>query len=207
MYAKCPIVVVDGMTGVASGDVNGDILFSQLPGQTIKVSAALENIGGDMAADDVISYEIMTTGDIQTTAEMDNCEVGDDVEFNPLAEVKNGVVNPYADPKRGRISSSVVSGLGTDTIDIDQTDLLQNLAGHDSIIGRAVIVSTTLAADDTTAVIGCCVIARTLDPRDDPEASSIWLRPRVVATAHNHGYNSYPSQSHSNYGGYGGYHH
>ena len=107
MYAKCPIIVVDGMSGAVPGDLSGDILFSQLPGQTIKVSASLEQSVFGGVSDNIIDFTIMTTGDIQTTAETGNCVFGDDVQFNPLAEVKDGVPNPYADPKRGKISSTV----------------------------------------------------------------------------------------------------
>ena len=210
LFAKCPIVVVDGMSGAADGDLTGDILFSQLPHQTIKASASLVQVGAS-TADQVIEFTILTNGDIKTDDTSDNCVVteGND-EFNPLAEIKNGVTNPYADPKRGRISSAIASALQTDDVTVDQNDLLLNLAGHDSILGRAVIVTAIDVTDPAAPVetdIGCCVIARTNDPADAPADTSIWLRPRVVATAHNHGYNSYPSQSHSNYGGYGGYHH
>lgn len=148
-------------------------------------------------------------GDIKTDDTAANCAVGaSNGEFNPLAEIKDGVTNPYSDPKRGRIASATVPDLSTDPVVLDQNDFLQNLAGHDSIIGRAIIVSSTAPTAGSMAVEkGCCVIARTSDPADAPTATSIWLRPRVVATAHDHHYNSYPSQSHSNYGGYGGYHH
>jgi hypothetical protein len=61
-------------------------------------------------------------------------------EFNALREVKNGVVNPYSDETRGRIDIITAANATLDLVDFTQNDLLQNLAGHDSIIGRAVVV-------------------------------------------------------------------
>ena len=50
-----------------------------------------------------------------------------------------------------RIDTAIVPALDTGNIVIDQNDLLQNLAGHDSIIGRAVVVVRETAWDGTSA--------------------------------------------------------
>ena len=70
----------------------------------------------------------------------DTTIVGD--EFNPLAEIENGIENPYADPSRGRLAvvtaeEGVSNALA---VTIDQPKLLVNLLGEDSILGRSLFV-------------------------------------------------------------------
>ena len=131
-----------------------------------------------------------------TTTELDM--LGD--VFHPLLETRNGVVNPYADPERGVIADIpwVTAGFGTDeTITVVEKDVLMDLAGHDSLIGRAIIVSKIL--DNSTAdygrdleleyttamgppattqnalVVGCCVIAYDNGPASTtPEPTQVW---------------------------------
>lgn len=108
--------------------------------------------------------------------------------FNPLEEVKNGVVNPYADPARGRVID-IPSGASAELPDTNYLEVLVQLAGKDSIIGRAIVVSdidptvhatrepltsANYVANDATdaEILGCCVItvaegpAATLPPSD-----------------------------------------
>jgi len=81
--------------------------------------------------------------------------------FNPLAEMKNGVMNPYADPRRGTIDviSAPVTALLPDFSYV-QTDILQNLIGENSLMGRSIYIKTE--TDAATApgvfdnVVACC---------------------------------------------------
>jgi len=63
-------------------------------------------------------------------------------EFNPLAEIENGIENPYADSTRGRIDV-VVAGAGPNggsNVEVDQSKLLVNLIGEDSILGMSIFI-------------------------------------------------------------------
>jgi len=58
-------------------------------------------------------------------------------------------------------------------------------------------------------VEGCCVIKRTSKPAETDAtviAKETWLRPKIVAAAHDHHYSAYPnhySQSHHGHSSYG----
>ena len=149
LYAICPLATVDASVAgtFAAGDVTGDLLFSQLPHQTVKVSASLTQEAAGVPGAELM-FRILKTGDVSIAMEDGNCPLFADIEeFNNLKEVKGGIANPYADPKRGRIDTVVNPALQTDKVVIDQYDLLQNLAGHDSIIGRAVVIVKEAAWD------------------------------------------------------------
>ena len=155
LYAICPLATVDASVAgtFAAGDVTGDLLFSQLPHQTVKVSASLTQEAAGVPGAELM-FRILKTGDVTIAMAAGNCPLLADIEgeeFNNLEEVKGGLANPYADPTRGRIDTAIVPGLDTGNIVIDQNDLLQNLAGHDSIIGRAVVVVRETAWDGTSA--------------------------------------------------------
>lgn len=107
--------------------------------------------------------------------------------------MRNGVTNPYADPTRGVIADIGINeaATGVDKTEV-QKELLMDLAGKDSLIGRALYVTEIDTASVTTrdqelryvpsndtppllangVVLGCCVIARvdgpaaTLPPQD-----------------------------------------
>lgn len=82
-------------------------------------------------------------------------QVGD--EFNNLREINKYGPNPYQDPTRGRIAAFDETDYPTGT---DQStppsELLQNLEGDESIIGRSVTMTTTDATPSDS--FACCVI-------------------------------------------------
>ena len=98
--------------------------------------------------DCTLPWSTFNTTDRSLSNRSKNPPAGD--EFNPLAERDRlNRLNPYQDPKRGRITevtstaatnppTSANTGWGTVTNSIDNNVLL-NLSGPDSIIGRAVI--------------------------------------------------------------------
>ena len=79
--------------------------------------------------------------------------MGSGPEFNPLTEKdRYGEVNPYQDPARGRFVDVTADSEGE--IELKLTDLEQNLAGEQSILGR----SLTVISDADGEVLGCCTI-------------------------------------------------
>ena len=70
----------------------------------------------------------------------DTTIVGD--EFNPLAEIENGIENPYADQSRGRLAVvTAPAGVSdAEAVTIDQPKVLLNLLGEDSILGMSLFV-------------------------------------------------------------------
>ena len=68
----------------------------------------------------------------------DDCAEGGD-EFNPLHEVDSyGNANPYQDPTRGRFELVKTDEAGA--ADEMQESILQNLSGHNSLMGRSLTV-------------------------------------------------------------------
>ena len=57
--------------------------------------------------------------------------------FHPLEEKRNGVINPYADPERGLINDIPLKFGGGILESQVQTELLMDLGGPNSLIGRA----------------------------------------------------------------------
>jgi len=107
-------------------------------------------------------------------------------EYRPLAEVdKYGGPNPYQVPARGRIPQQTADATGAIT-DVLTRDILLNLSGHDSIIGRSIVVSD-LSVNPTTGdrlvpnPIGCCIIG--ID-----ESPMMPSTPKYPAYGHGHGY-------------------
>ena len=120
-----------------------------------------------------------TTAALETGALTTNCQyVGP--EFNPLEETdKMGRPNPYQDKTRGRLTAyqmSTSSSGATGTSAIINKNVLVNLSGPDSIIGRSIVAfietgtspsvlndgwveSTALTGTEILAeAYGCCVI-------------------------------------------------
>ena len=90
-----------------------------------------------------VRFEVFTTGNVSNTNGILDCSVdpaGDEALggiFHPLKEERNGVVNPYADPERGLIHDiAAKNNLGLLESQI-QTELLMDLGGPNSLIGRA----------------------------------------------------------------------
>ena len=97
----------------------------------------------------------------------ENCDltiVGD--EFNPLAEIENDIENPYSDMTRGRISDVFGEGETRATaVSLDQPNVLLNILGKNSILGRSLFVfEKRNDADFRTEAEYCCVIARMAPP-------------------------------------------
>lgn len=112
-------------------------------------------------------------------------------QFRPLKEVdKYGRANPFQDPARGVIPliSAGVAIIPAITANTKSRNLLINLSGKDSIVGRGIQVynATYSTLGGTTRLrtqtIGCCTIG--LD------------KPPTVSVNHHH---------HYGYGGYSGY--
>lgn len=154
----------------------GDILeLAQLPGHPIYVRGAITGL----TADSSYSITINTKGRLGAACD----ETGE--EFNPLFETdKYGNPNPFQDPSRGRLTIPDSDANGD--ITIDTTKLMQNLAGHDSILGRSM---TLKAADDS--VLGCCVIALDMAPMVEEPATS-------TPVPHNHYQPYYPPHYYNN---------
>lgn len=69
----------------------------------------------------------------------DDCS-GGGIEFNPLHEADEyGNPNPYQDPTRGRFDLVKTDASGA--ADAMQEELLQNLSGHNSLLGRSLTVA------------------------------------------------------------------
>ena len=119
--------------------------------------------------------------------------------WNPLSELDSlGRVNPYQDPTRGNIDCVDTDGDGNITNSI-QKEVLQNLSGHDSIIGRSVTVFQKDSDGNIPDAdpLGCCVIGYDAQP-----AASA-----VAPTHHHHSSYQQPSYGHGSYGhgSYGSY--
>lgn len=156
VYTVCELLAVTDQ------DESGDIEIAQMPYQAPSIRYDLSNLDAEAE----YSLKINTLGRLG-----DDCaDVGS--EFNPLKEVKKGIANPYQDPARGRIDDITATVDGT--FSGAQDKLLQNLAGPDSLIGRSLLLSTTVTEVDPDAGVNiereetraCCVIA--LD--DAPES-------------------------------------
>lgn len=104
-----------------------------------------------LVADATYKLQIRTYGQTKPT-----CADGGE-EFNPLKEVKYGIENPHADKTRGRINDITAAADGT--AELNQTSLLQNLSGKESIIGKQLTLMQ-VAEDGTTTDIECCVIGQ-----------------------------------------------
>jgi hypothetical protein len=136
-------------------------------------------------------------------------------EFAPLAEIENGVENPYSDETRGRIDVSEPADALAD-VDFKQNKYLGNILGADSILGRSIFIYES--TDDTSEPRefeldpdaggfpsgGCCVIAR-MAPPTTMVSNVTWVRQNTAP--HHHHYNTYSQQpkkpSYSPYGTYG----
>jgi len=133
-------------------------------------------------------YEGGTLVDSDSASYCDIDLVGN--EFAPLAEIENGVENPYSDQTRGRIAP-VTSMAGLTEITLDQPKFLQNLGGYNSILGKSIFVTQpNLGNNPPVETVACCVIAQKAAPVLEDDS---WRRPTVVAVGgHPHSYNSYP---------------
>lgn len=89
-------------------------------------------------------------------------------EYNPLQEKDYlNRVNPYQDPTRGRLEKVTVDGSGNITDSIDE-DVLVNLSGPDSIIGRGIALYTCDANGTlSTNPVLCCTIGYDIQPTTD----------------------------------------
>jgi len=107
-------------------------------------------------------------------------------EFNPLFETdKWGNPNPYQDPSRGRLDFPYA--------DEEPTELMQNLSGHNSILGRSITLTDD---DDEDSVVGCCVIALDMAPMaEEPEVDEQEEEEEDEHDHHHHGhYNHFQPQ-------------
>jgi hypothetical protein len=112
------------------------------------------------AATTTYRFQLGKFGDITQSAAV--CDsVG--TEFRPLQETdKYGRPNAFQDPARGRIASVTLGAAATTVVDNIENNVLLNLSGKDTIIGRSISVydMTTDAGGAlvTTIPVACCVI-------------------------------------------------
>ena len=139
-------------------------------------------------------------------------------EFNPLEETdKMGRPNPYQDKTRGRLTAyqlSTSSSGGTGNGAIINKNVLVNLSGPDSIIGRSIVAfvetgtapsvlndgwveSTALTGTEILAeAYGCCVIG--IDSPPDL-ASQTHHHHGPGTVAHSHAGTQYQGHTHSGF--------
>ena len=135
--------------GINSKTEDGVVKMNQYPGYAIASKIELSNLTPSTKYKIVIN-KYATIGDTCT-------DVGG--EFNPLNEINQwGQANPHQDPSRGRFEEVAADGQGK--VKKEQSALLQNMAGDESLIGR----SMALMTGDETTPRACCVIARDIDP-------------------------------------------
>ena len=110
--------------------------------------------GLSLVADTTYELKLFEYGKLQRTGGGGMCEAGG-LEFNPLTEVdKNGRVNPYQDPARGRIDDITADDTGLAVF--LQKDLLQNIDGKEGILGRLLTISSKI--NDVVTTVDCCII-------------------------------------------------
>ena len=117
-------------------------------------------------------------------------------EFWPLKETSKFGKNPYQDPKRGKIPSVKANSTGN-LVAKTETNVLLNLSGDNSIIGRSVAI---IEDGVTDFIIDCCTIGYDKNPYGTT------FYPSYSHTKHGygHGYGlSYGNQYATATGGYG----
>ena len=203
-------VVSDKTTRYASCEVNSTntIQFAQIPGKPTMVRTNFSSL----TADATYGFKFNEYGRAFNTC----ANVGP--AWNPLSELDSlGRVNPYQDPTRGNIDSITADSTGAIDNEI-QKELLQNLSGSQSIIGRSVTVFL-LNSDGTfpDTPIGCCVIGFDEQPAASSTAPDHHHHGSYGSgygsgyghshgtSSHGHGYGGYGSGYGSSYGGYGRY--
>ena len=203
-------VVSDKTTRYASCEVNSTntIQFAQIPGKPTMVRTNFSSL----TADATYGFKFNEYG-----RAFNSCaNVGP--AWNPLSELDSlGRVNPYQDPTRGNIENITADSTGVIDNDI-QKELLQNLSGSQSIIGRSVTVfllDSDGAFPDTP--IGCCVIGFDEQPAassTEPDhhhhgsyghgyGSGYGHSGHSHGTSHGHGYGSGYGSSYGGFGRYG----
>lgn len=124
-YFKKPIFALCEL----KGEVSGKVSLMQKPGSPVMAKVVLT--GGEADSDYRISIKMLG-------AMGDDCSQGSQ-EFNPLHEADaHGNPNPYQDPSRGRLELVKTDSDGA--ADVMQEEVLQNLAGHNSLLGRSLTV-------------------------------------------------------------------
>uniref|UniRef100_A0A7S3MR79 Superoxide dismutase copper/zinc binding domain-containing protein n=2 Tax=Choreotrichia TaxID=141411 RepID=A0A7S3MR79_9SPIT len=139
-------------------DGTGSLQFAQRGGKATMVRINLD--GTDNTKDRGFAFKVQEFGLLR--GENGDCvDLGD--EFNPLLEKdKMNRFNPFQDPTRGRIGDITTDGDGKVST-LVQKNVLVNLSGPDSIIGRSVGIynsgydSDNVTLKDKTAA-DCCVI-------------------------------------------------
>lgn len=139
-------------------DGTGSLQFAQRGGKATMVRINLD--GTAVTANRDFAFLVHEFGLLREGAN-DCADLGD--EFNPLLEKdKMNRFNPFQDPTRGRIGDITTDANGA-VSDLVQKNVLVNLSGSDSIIGRSVGVYDSGYASDNvtltdTGAADCCVI-------------------------------------------------
>jgi hypothetical protein len=131
-------------------DTGDKVEFAQDPHRPSSVRATIAYTpDASDTTNSIVTFDVFTTGDIKNADGVLDCDAttytNEETEalgkiFHPLREERNGVVNPYADPARGLIANKAYDGTQGIAVTDVQTDLLMDLGGADSLIGRALFV-------------------------------------------------------------------
>jgi len=109
VYATCNMTLVTATTG--------RVEIAQDPHRPSSIRADIEYTPAVMTTS-ALHFDVYTTGDIKNADGVLDCDLAmyTDAEtealgeiFHPLAEVRNGVANPYADPARGVIADKDIN--------------------------------------------------------------------------------------------------
>ena len=216
VYTVCDLNAVAATT-------TGKIEIAQAPMRpsSFRADLAYMPAGGDVESS--VRFDVFTYGALKKTEGIFDCRLDtyDEADlaalggiWHPLKEVRNGVVNPFADPERGLIrdvkrdTEAWVTGIEDTQV---QMDLLLDLGGGNSLIGRTIFATEidsskvtkrndlTDAEGATATILGCCIVAQTAGPNARlPTIDEVWQQPAVrVASA--------PQNGHGHGGGFTGY--
>ena len=124
-YSKKPVFALCEL----KGEISGKVSLMQAPGSAVMAKVALS--GAEADSDYRISIKMQG-------AMGADCSMGG-TEFNPLHEADAyGNPNPFQDPSRGRFELVKTDAAGA--ADVMQEEILQNLSGHNSLLGRSLTV-------------------------------------------------------------------
>jgi hypothetical protein len=150
-YAVCNISVPgqEVSIGITAPAATWGIQLAQSPGKAIAMKLNASDVP-------VATYKL-TVGTYGI--EVSDCSKNLP-EFWPLEEMdRYGVSNKYQDPTRGKFPEVVIAA--SSVVDEITTNILLNLSGEDSLMGRTLILTDTT---DPDTLLGCCFIGEDKPP-------------------------------------------
>lgn len=192
---------------LSNGTQTATVQIAQYPHRAASAKVTLAGF----TASRKIDLTINQYGDIYTTT-TNTCD-NTGTEYRPLQEKdKYNQNNPYQDPARGRLPYRTLTTSATGALAATTTNnLLLNLTGDDSIIGRSILFYEMDATGKTRDAVpkGCCVIAIDVNPNPLPTnypAYNMYGKYQgygsTGATGANHGHRhgtDYGTHAHHNY--------